>query len=306
MHKKIINQLELQFDLVPTGPLLIKSGRDAGADPTIPDMNFVRSLHPELGETVYLPGSSLKGLLRAYCERIGRTRKVSDCDPFAGSFCGRRLEKEKSELKCYARSCAICRIFGNTVLASHLAITDAYPASNTAVAANKTEERDGVAIDRFTGGVAVGPFNFEVVVGGLFQTKLLLSNFQFWQVGLLAIALRDIKQGFVPLGFGKSRGLGSITLNFKSLRFVYPFTGKNDDVSAYAWSTGSFESEDITAYDLIKEDKLSLNGLETVVEEPGDYGRIVITVIEKSIEDLLKRCAAYWARYAELKHHKGQ
>ena len=62
MHKALLCELHLDFAIEPRGPLLIKSGREAGADPTLPDMNFVRTYHPTLGETVYLPGSSLKGV----------------------------------------------------------------------------------------------------------------------------------------------------------------------------------------------------------------------------------------------------
>jgi len=71
MHKQLVNQCIIHLSLVPKGPLLIKSGRQ-GADPTKADMEFVETYHQ--GEkSIYLPGSSLKGAIRAHAERIVRT-----------------------------------------------------------------------------------------------------------------------------------------------------------------------------------------------------------------------------------------
>ena len=71
MHRQVVNGALLDLALWPDGPLLIKAA-DSGADPTRPDMEFVRTHRPD-GESFYLPGSSLKGALRAHCERIART-----------------------------------------------------------------------------------------------------------------------------------------------------------------------------------------------------------------------------------------
>src|SRR3990172_9552844 len=110
MHKKMVNELRLSFSIAPRGPLLIKSGKESGADPTLLDMNFVRLHHAGLGrETVYLPGSSLKGTLRSYCEKIARTvgegtnRQLPfSCNPLGNSnkpgaqyACGRYFDKHK-------------------------------------------------------------------------------------------------------------------------------------------------------------------------------------------------------------------
>ena len=130
MHKQLVNELRLEFVIRPQGPLLIKSGQEAGADPTLLDMNFVRTEHGELGETIYLPGSSLKGTLRSYCEKIARTVGVKCCDPLGDKSCGREMERASrpdTAAEIYSGLCTICRIFGHTVMASHLQIADAYP-----------------------------------------------------------------------------------------------------------------------------------------------------------------------------------
>ncbi len=147
MHKRLLNQAVLRFTITPQSPLLIKSGREAGADPTLLDMNFVRIFHAGLGtETVYLPGSSLKGTLRSYAERIARTLGVRCCNPFDGSFCGKRFEKVNSAAERHKKACTACRLFGNTTLASRLRIADAYPTLETLEAANQTWQRDGVPL----------------------------------------------------------------------------------------------------------------------------------------------------------------
>ena len=71
MHKRFVNHCTIDLTLIPDGPILIKSGKE-GADPTKPDMEFVETYHAG-GKSIYLPGSSLKGAIRAHAERIIRT-----------------------------------------------------------------------------------------------------------------------------------------------------------------------------------------------------------------------------------------
>ena len=71
MHKKFVNHCTIEFIISPCGPILIKSGQES-VDPTKPDLEFVETYH-EGNRTIYLPGSSLKGAIRAHAERIVRT-----------------------------------------------------------------------------------------------------------------------------------------------------------------------------------------------------------------------------------------
>lgn len=232
MHKRLFNEATIALALRPDGPILIKAG-EGDADPTKPDMRFVRT-HRSGEETVYLPGSSLKGVLRAHCERLARTvqsdKKRLACDPVsddARECCGRRLGTEGrgwSGARIYRESCFVCRLFGNTSLGSHFRIEDGYPTEKPRI-----EERNGVAIDRVFGSVAVGPFNYETATGGAFSTTLRLRNFTLPQIGLLALVLRDLEQGRVRLGFGKSRGLGAITARVDALSLRYPLCGLSED-----------------------------------------------------------------------------
>ena len=299
MHKRLVNELRLDFLIAPQGPLLIKSGKEAGADPTLLDMNFVRTNHIELGRTVYLPGSSLKGTVRSYCEKIGRTVGLEVCNPLSDESCGRRLERKArraSGAEIYRDLCPICRLFGHTVMASHVWFADAYPTPETIRAVNDTEERDGVAIDRISGAVAVGPFQLEVVTRGVFQAQLTVRNFQLWQVGLLSVALRDMADGRVPLGFAKSRGLGQVALTYHKLQISYPgqfgqASGLDFGANLYGVTAFGIEED----YGFFPEAPLPLPAPRRA--EP-EWGRVNLTFEDAAdIEALLKATVQPWADY---------
>jgi CRISPR-associated RAMP protein (TIGR02581 family) len=215
VHSTLINQAFIEMVLVVDGPILVKAG-DTGADPTRPDMEFVRTYRSGT-LTVYLPGSSLKGALRAHCEKILRSlapdaeRRRYACDPTSrDNSCGRNAG--------YAGSCHACRLFGNTGLRGRVSFHDAYPEG-----AVRLEERNGVAIDRVYGSVSGGKlYNFEVMTQGRLKTALHVSNFTIGQLGLLAFALRDLRDGRLALGFGKSRGLGRVGVELTGLTVRYP------------------------------------------------------------------------------------
>ncbi len=63
------------------------------------------------------------------------------------------------------------------------------------------------------GSVAVGSFNYQVCADGEFKTKIHLKNFTLAQLGLIGLVLRDLNDGWLGLGFAKSRGLGTVTVN---------------------------------------------------------------------------------------------
>ena len=227
MHKRIVNQAIIELTISPVGPLLIKAS-DQGADPTKPDMEFVETYHAG-GRGVYLPGSSLKGAIRAHCERIVRTLggtrpdegNVWACNPLNEREPCRKLRDRHNgnTAAIYKSSCTVCQIFGSTDLAAHARIADAYSVNSKKI---QLEERNGVAIDRVYGSVAVGPFNFQVLTTGEFTTKITIKNFTTAQLALIALALRDFDQQRVGIGFAKSRGLGQVNMKAKRVEIRYP------------------------------------------------------------------------------------
>lgn len=254
MHKAIFLEGSLRLTIEPDGPILIKAGESGGADPTLPDMEFVRSQG-----RIYLPGSSLKGVVRAQCERICRSldgperydharQRRSDKDfvppladnplvergkyrqysrggddiTFSSGIYFEELRKKSADLTSntavvFRRSSFVSQIFGHTSLASRVRFADAYPVGEVTI-----EERNGVAIDRIYGSVAHGPFNYETVVAGKFHTQITFKNLTLAHLALLGLALRDLAEGRIGIGFGKSRGLGRVKVSFDELRLYYP------------------------------------------------------------------------------------
>jgi len=230
MHKRLVNHCTIDFSIIPIGPILIKSGKE-GANPTKPNMEFVETYHAG-GRSVYLPGSSLKGAIRAHAERIVRTvgsDKPSESNTeiiWASNPLDEKTIKAQEELKkkssppeIYKKSSFTDQIFGNTNIASRLRIQDAYPDIQTL----KIEERNGVAIDRVFGSAVRGAlFNYEVCTSGDFRTKIHLKNFSLAQLGLIGLVLRDLNDGWFGIGFAKSRGMGTVKLQYHSAVVQYP------------------------------------------------------------------------------------
>lgn len=265
MLKKLVNQANLDIRITPLDPLLIRSGQ-----PTVGgvDMSFVRTYRFGDRAQPYIPGSSLKGVLRSYAEKICRSLRdqpVPVCLPYlkpddaadgetGQASCGLRLEKYKKDHtvkmiatnQVYRLSCPICRLFGSHNFMGRLATADAYLADPPAV----LEIRDGVAIDRHTGGAAPGAkYDLEVLTRGSFTTTVEIKNFERWQLGLLALVLRDMEDELVRLGFGKSRGLGRVRAEICRFQLV----SYNAGLAGLSGLAGRCSQEEIDAYGLFPE-----------------------------------------------------
>ncbi len=263
MHSRMFCEMSLDFALRPMGPLLVKSGDEDALDPTLPDMQFVRTHDPASGSmTVFIPGSSLKGVVRSHAERLVRSQvPFAACDPLqrAGrvptgmrASCSRggpqgrtRNTHKQSGEEAYRSLCYTCRIFGSTAVASRVLLSDLMPDETVRPIMG---QRKSVAIDRITGGVVAGagPFEMEVVEDAVFHGHLTMTNFTIGQLGLLGGTLLDISDGLVPIGFGKSKGFGRVTLQFQSLRLRYPVS-----TGGHVWGIGNIaERNVIDAYGL--------------------------------------------------------
>ena len=304
MLKRLVNECIVELHIIPEGPILIKSGISTISGP---DMAFVKVWRNGDWE-VYLPGSSLKGVLRSHAERIARTlNEQAACDIFAkegnSTFCGNCFEALKHDKKLsdklkpyqlpdptkepdrlnqrvYADSCPICRLFGSTWYAGRLATADAYAVGQ----APRPQPRDGVGIDRFTGGAVRGvKFDLEVVTEGRFATTLHIRNFELWQLGLVGFLLQDLKDGLLRIGAAKSRGLGKVRGEVQQVKLHYlgPNIPKPADDQFSLCSVGALVGEEMAeAYGmqppyqekatLPKSVQLVSNGLRTTYVFPGD------------------------------------
>jgi len=231
MLRKILNEARFPLLITTTGPLLIKSGY---ATVSGPDMKPVLTYRNGKQE-VYLPGSSLKGVFRSHLEKIiCSLRPQVVCNPFWRAdeeesglqverkndylpSCGDRFERrakrgenlDENTDTVYRDSCPACRLFGSTWFIGRVAISDAYLVDRSK---ERKEQRDGVGIDRLTGGASHGAkFELEVVASGVeFEADVHLRNFEIWQLGMLFAVVQDMEDELVRLGSGRSRGLGKV------------------------------------------------------------------------------------------------
>jgi CRISPR-associated protein Csm3 len=230
MFRTSYNRAVLHIRLETITPLRIGAG-DLGLDPTGADLTCVRTRHGRYGTTVYIPGSSLKGVVRSAAESAVRGQHLGNVpgacdDPLddkRGS-CGGPYQRDNETPTpvIHANHCLACRLFGSYAIKGRASVRDLFPWSDEAkvatayapggenqVQANRLELRHGVALDRMLGSVKYGPFDQELVPAGVtFFGDIALENYQVWQLGLLATAFDQINTGIAQLGSGKSRGLG--------------------------------------------------------------------------------------------------
>ncbi len=306
MHKRMVNQAKIDITISPVGPLLIKAS-DQGADPTKPDMEFVETYHGG-DRSVYLPGSSLKGAIRAHCERIVRTvgGKVTTCDPLSRNSECKKLE-EKNSASLYKKTCTICQIFGSTNISARANIADAYPVDPSEI---KLEERNGVAIDRIYGSAVGGAlFNFQVMTDGAFTTKMQLKNFTTAQLALIALAIRDFDEQRIGIGFAKSRGLGQVNMKVNKVQIHYPTAVVEDDkVRMLGNPVDSFGTnvvagagkliKDADAYGFPTSDTFNVDGVEAKTDAFG-IGTTLTFKDETHITELWRECVSNWSKMVD-------
>ncbi len=316
MLKALINELRCKLIITTTGPVLVKSGHASVSGPDMTPAQTYRNGRSE----VYLPGSSLKGVVRSHVEKVCRTLKAGvvcnpfikaskvakldggqlTCSEFADVACSDKFEvREKGEIqvdshtwrrakeeldnpKVYADSCPVCRLFGSTSFIGRLSIGDAYlrtPGSG------RTETRDGVGIDRLTGGATRGAkFELETISTGVaFETEILLRNFECWQVGMLLIAIADLRDELIRVGSGRSRGLGAVKGELHELT-IHILAQTPGRAASEVWGLGKFHSDaERQAHGIFSDDLLTLT---TAPAETRRGLRSVATFTSEGLEAL--------------------
>ncbi len=231
------------------GVLSTRTGLHIGAggsgDPLATDSPVVRNAagHP------YVPGSSLKGVVRSAAESLlrgaepGTDAKVRlwTCEFLASEPCighteveglrkahKERLETEgfeKEELdkrlnravteEVWRKSCTICRLFGSLALASRVRFPDLPLRGGLPL----LELRNGVGIDRDKELAASGVlYDFEAVPPGTpFDLTVILDNAREPEVGLVLYLFDQLGQGNLALGGKTSRGLGQVEIRWTAM-----------------------------------------------------------------------------------------
>lgn len=201
----------------------------------------------------YIPGSSLKGALRAHVERLVRglwpqadTRRAA-CDPL--SEVGRCIPgrwpaavarppglKTIQDLRdeagdnpatlaalVWEHTCCVCRVFGSPWLASKVSFRDVNLTHPELWVEARYQVRMGVGIERDSGAAAEQVlYSSETVPPGTtFTWEITVENTDpTTEEPLLFLGLREMSQGHVPLGGARSRGLGRVSLTVNQATLV--------------------------------------------------------------------------------------
>ena len=207
MFEKLHERLIISGTLEAVTPLHIGSGKPELEIGEI-DMPILRT--PD-GQP-YIPGSSLKGRVRAEAERIARERGLEVCNPpNTRNMCG-TIKKDSSPQE----FCICCRIFGtagDVSVASKVKFRDAYPQGKV----ESLLERTGIAIDRKTGAVARRAlYTIEAVPAGVkFNLEIVADNLSEDELKLLLAALKSVEDS--ALGGSSSRGFGKVKININEV-----------------------------------------------------------------------------------------
>jgi len=227
------------------GLLTTRTGLHIGAggsgDPLGTDLPVVR----DGSGRPFIPGSSLKGVLRSAAEALLHGAPFADRTPPPGLWACRMMSgkpcvshetvneirevREKDQLPStdpdkvsrevaeavWEKSCTVCRLFGSLAIASRARFPDLPLVGDLP----GMELRNGVGIDRDKCLAANSVlYDFEAVPPGTsFHLTVLLDNPEEADAGLLLYLFHELDQGNLALGGKASRGLGLVRLDWQSI-----------------------------------------------------------------------------------------
>jgi CRISPR-associated RAMP protein (TIGR02581 family) len=228
------NRLELTGTLTTITALKIGAGRSV--EPTDPDVPVIKDA---LGNPL-IPGSSFKGALRSRLESFLRgidSSFANDPSELSSSLWMNRVKELKTSAdkirNAQERDVQLTRdlvaltdkaslLFGSPWMAGKLQIRDLTVQKDNWF--GQYQERDGVAIERDTETAADGrKYDFQVVPAGtIFDFQAAAENVEDAELGLLMLGLTQFENDMIPLGGGRSRGLGVVHLDLTEMIWVNP------------------------------------------------------------------------------------
>lgn len=225
------NRLEVSGILWTVTALRISAGRSL--EPIGSDLPVMKDA---LGRPL-IPGSSFKGALRSRLESfvrgiIGSSRHLvanpANEDEWSITSSEMRILKENFSSdqaltgEIIKKTDLISLLFGSPWLSSKFQVRDLTVYQPDDYWFGQYQERDGVSIDRDTETAAEGKlYDFQVVPAGTpFEFKAVVENAEEWELGMLMIGLHQFETEQIPLGGGRSRGLGVVRLELTSQRWI--------------------------------------------------------------------------------------
>jgi CRISPR-associated RAMP protein (TIGR02581 family) len=220
------NRLEITGTLTTVTALRISKGRST--EPIGSDLPVIKDA---LGRPL-IPGSSFKGALRSRLESFLRGIDPTLAEDPANYTTLTRNNQVKGLKEKYKNNDLdltqqligltdhIGSLFGTPWIASKFQVRDLTVQPDAWF--GQYQERDGVAIDRDTETAADGKlYDYQVVPAATpFDFKAVVENAQDWELGLLMIGLHQFETEQIPLGGGRSRGLGVVKLEIDKMRWI--------------------------------------------------------------------------------------
>ena len=220
------NRLEITGKLTTITALRISAGRST--EPIGSDLPVIKDA---LGQPL-IPGSTFKGALRSRLESFLRgidPNLAEDPANYTSSTRNNQVKDLKVKYKNDDLNLTqelldltddIGSLFGTPWIASKFQVRDLTVQPDAWF--GQYQERDGVAIDRDTETAADGKlYDYQVVPAATpFDFKAVVENAHDWELGLLMIGLHQFETEQIPLGGGRSRGLGVVKLEIDKMRWI--------------------------------------------------------------------------------------
>ncbi|WP_199245581.1 CRISPR-associated RAMP protein Csx7 [[Phormidium] sp. ETS-05] len=238
MFNTFKNRLEIHGTLLTITALRIGAGRSS--EPIGSDLPVIKDA---LGRPL-IPGSSLKGALRSRLESFLRgihpKLAANPANEAEWSITAKQMRTLKEQHKqdreltveIEKETDFVSRLFGSPWVASKLQIRDLNVRDDAWF--GQYQERDGVAIERDTETAAEGKlYDFQVVPPNTpFEFRAIVENAEPAELGLLVIGLHQLETEQIPLGGGRSRGLGVVKLEVSKMRW-FDSQGKPELILEY-------------------------------------------------------------------------
>lgn len=265
MFEKLENRYFFKGELVLENEMHIGSGK--GDEKT--DAHVVKDFNGK----PFIPGSSLRGSLRSVIERIAASLDKKPClleyntcvtksDVLQKEFKEILKSKDNSNINKFlndnSKICPVCKLFGSTIVASKIKITDLKLIKEKA----EPTIRHGVAINRDTEtSQDKAKFDFEVVPkGSTFEFELIGENLSDNDRALLAIGIQEMTDGNFWIGGNSARGLGKCKLERLKIEYFDDVEGLKKYLIEKKWDKSIEDPKDIQAHLFASINKLLQGG----------------------------------------------